>query len=92
MRCDEYVDGIQPLDTLEMVRRKIGRGQALHVQDMGSNPDAVKKSSVQKPRMMTGQYVPDEEHVQVCLNCKKKYCTGYCRLVSGGGKKRKERA
>ena len=86
MRCDEYVDGIRPRGGMEIEMRELGRGEVVHAQrelrgDAGS-----------KSRMMTGQYVPDEEHVQVCLNCKKKYCTGYCRLVSGGGKKRKERA
>lgn len=91
MRCDEYIDGIQPLDTMEMVRRKIGRGQALHVQDMISNPDAVKKGSVYKPKMLTGQYVPDEEHAHICLNCKKKTCTGYCRQVKSRKEKHKKK-
>jgi hypothetical protein len=41
--------------------------------------------------MEAGQYVPDEEHVHICLGCKKKKCTGFCSLVSGKGKKRKEK-
>lgn len=92
MRYDEYVGGIRSVGTLEFVRRKIGRGEPIHVQDMVSCPDAVKNvGSLRKPRMLVGKYVPDEEHAHICLNCKKKNCTGSCSLVSRTttGKKRK---
>jgi hypothetical protein len=87
MRCDEFVGDVRSLGTMEMVRRKIGRGEALHIQNMGSNPDAVSPDAVRKPKMLTGQYVPDEEHVQICLNCERKKCTGYCKDVRRYGKK-----
>ena len=90
MVYDEYIGDIRSVHTVELVQRKIGRGESLHVQNMGSNPDAAKVQAVKKPRMLAGQYVPDEEHVQICLHCTKKKCTGYCRLVSGGGKKKKK--
>lgn len=35
-------------------------------------------------------HIPDEEHVQICLNCTRKRCTGYCNRVRGYGKKRKK--
>lgn len=35
-------------------------------------------------------YIPDEEHVQICLNCTRKRCTGYCNKVRSYGKRRKE--
>ena len=89
MRYDEYVGGVRSMSTYEMVNRKIGRGELLHLQNMGSNPDAVSPEAVRKPKMLTGQYVPDEEHVQICLNCKKKTCKGSCALVRGKGKKHK---
>ena len=91
MPYDEYIGDIRSMTTSEMVHRKIGRGEALRVQNMGSNPDAATVAGVKKPKMMTGQYVPDEEHVQICLNCKKKRCKGYCSLVSGPGKKHKKK-
>lgn len=91
MRCDEFVGDVRPLGTMEMVRRKIGRGEALHIQNMGSNPDAVSPDAVRKPKMLTGQYVPDEAHVQICLNCKKKTCKGSCPQVRGKGKKHKDK-
>lgn len=90
MVYDEYIGDIRSVNTVEMVHRKIGRGEPIHVQSMGSNPDAVKVQAVKKPRMLTGQYVPDEEHAHICLSCTKKKCKGNCSLVSGHGKKRKE--
>ena len=53
----------------------------------------LKRDDIKKPRMMTGQYVPDEEHVQICLNCTKKNCKGYCSLMSKTttGKKRQKK-
>ena len=43
-------------------------------------------------RIEGGQYVPDEEHVQVCLNCTRKKCTGYCKDVRSYGRGRKKKA
>lgn len=34
-------------------------------------------------------HIPDEEHVQTCLNCKRPKCSGSCRDVSGFKGKRK---
>lgn len=33
--------------------------------------------------------IPDEEHVQICLNCTRKRCTGYCNRVRNYGKRYK---
>ena len=32
-------------------------------------------------KVLAGKYVPDEINVQTCLNCKKKRCTGNCKLI-----------
>lgn len=34
--------------------------------------------------------IPDEEHVQICLNCTRKRCTGYCNKVRNYGTRRKK--
>ena len=30
-----------------------------------------------------GEYVPDEAHIEVCLKCTRKKCSGKCKLVEG---------
>lgn len=35
-----------------------------------------------------GVYVPDDAHIDICLNCTKKKCTGKCKLIKGGTRKR----
>ena len=35
-----------------------------------------------------GQYVPDDAHIDICLNCTRKKCTGYCKRVKGARRKR----
>lgn len=35
-----------------------------------------------------GVYVPDDAHIDICLNCTKKKCTGYCKLMSKNTRKR----
>jgi hypothetical protein len=94
MRCDDYIEGVRHVSTMEVVHRKIGRGEALRVQDMRTSPDAEPIRRGRVTQKMSGQYVPDEEHVHICLNCTKKKCTGYCSLVSktttGKSRKKKE--
>ena len=84
MLYDEYIGDIRSMSTDEMIGRKIERGKPLHVQG------ALGESGGPRKRMEAGQYVPDEEHAHICLNCKKKKCTGFCSLVSGSGKKKKK--
>jgi hypothetical protein len=93
MWYDEFIGDIKAVSSTELISRKIGRGEALHVQRAGSNPDGARRDDVKKPRMMTGQYVPDEEHAQICLNCTKKKCKGSCSLMSRTttGKKRQKK-
>jgi hypothetical protein len=85
MLYDEYIGDIRSIKTDEMIGRKIERGKPLHAQG------PLGESGGPRKRMEAGQYVPDEEHVHICLGCKKKKCTGFCSLVSGKGKKRKEK-
>ena len=28
-----------------------------------------------------GEYVPDEAHIEICLNCTRATCSGRCKLV-----------
>lgn len=30
------------------------------------------------------EVLPDEQHIDICLNCKKKICRGWCDQVKGG--------
>ena len=39
-------------------------------------------------RIERGQYVPDDEHLEICLNCTKKICSGNCKLMAGRMKKK----
>ena len=91
MRYNEHVDGIRSLSTMEMVLGKIGRGEPIRAHGMASGSEVTRSEFFRKPRILVGRYVPDEEHVNICLNCKKKKCTGSCSLVSRTttGKKRK---
>lgn len=38
-----------------------------------------------------GIYVPDEAHIEICLHCTRKTCTGYCRLMSKNTRKKREK-
>lgn len=87
MRCDEYVDGIRPISAIGQIKGKIARGELIGACPIGGKRPVSEEES--KSRMATGCYVPDEEHVHVCLNCKKKTCRGSCALVRGRGKKHK---
>ena len=35
-----------------------------------------------------GVYIPDEAHIDICLNCTRKKCTGNCKLMSKNTRKR----
>jgi hypothetical protein len=37
-----------------------------------------------------GVYVPDDAHMEICLNCTRKTCTGNCKLMAGRMKKKVE--
>lgn len=39
-------------------------------------------------RIERGTYVPDDAHIDICLNCTKEKCTGYCKRVKGARRKR----
>lgn len=39
-------------------------------------------------RVERGAYVPDDAHIDICLNCTRKKCTGYCKLMSKNTRKR----
>ncbi len=39
-------------------------------------------------RIERGTYVPDDAHIDICLNCTRKKCTGYCKLMSKNTRKR----
>jgi hypothetical protein len=89
MLYDEYIGDIRSMSTDEMIGRKIERGKPLHVQG------ALGESGGPRKRMEAGQYVPDEEHAQICLNCTKKKCKGSCSLMSRtttGRKRQKKEA
>ena len=87
MLYDEFIGDIHSMSTDEMVSRKIERGKPLHAHGAQGDLGGPLR------RMEAGQYVPDEEHVHICLGCKKKKCTGSCSLVSRTttGKKRQKK-
>ena len=93
MWYDEFIGDIKSVSSTELVSLKIERGETLHVQGASSNPGGARREDIKKPRMMTGQYIPDEEHVHICLNCTKKKCKGSCSLMSRTttGKKRQKK-
>lgn len=35
-----------------------------------------------------GTYIPDDAHIDICLNCTRKKCTGYCKLMSKNTRKK----
>ena len=87
MLYDEFMGDIRSMSTDEMVSRKIERGKPLHAHGAQGDLGGPQR------RMEAGQYVPDEEHVQICLNCTKKKCKGSCSLMSRTttGKKRQKK-
>lgn len=93
MLYDELIGDVALRGTMEMVARRIEQGRPIRVRSMRGDPDTARREDIRKPMMMTGQYVPDEEHVHICLNCTKKKCKGSCSLVSRTttGKKRQKK-
>ena len=68
-----YIKGAYRLGALEYCIDSLCKGRTLFAGAIGSQPGARTVSALK-----TGRYVPDEDHVNVCLNCKKKTCKGIC--------------
>lgn len=51
----------------------------LKTRRMGGRPRRHNSTAIER-----GEYVPDEAHVDICLNCTRATCTGRCKLVRGG--------
>ena len=60
--------------------------------ESGGNKSRVRDRSGEVKHAFTqierGVYVPDEAHIDICLNCERKTCTGYCKLMSENTRKR----
>lgn len=69
---------------------KIGKTGMLHASPSQSQRKYTDRTRFEHRAIERGVYVPDDAHVEICLNCTRKTCTGNCKLMAGRMKKKVE--
>jgi hypothetical protein len=57
---------------------------------LGATSGTPKQDDALTHSISNGTYIPDEENMELCLNCTRKSCTGNCKKIMEAKKRRAE--